>query len=44
VAALAAIGVKPADVRNVALSHVHPDHAGNVEEFPDATVIIQKAE
>jgi N-acyl homoserine lactone hydrolase len=44
VAALAAPGVKPADVRYVAISHVHPDHSGNVDEFPDATVIIQKAE
>jgi N-acyl homoserine lactone hydrolase len=43
-ASLAAIGVKPADVRYVAISHVHPDHAGNVDEFPDATLIIQKAE
>jgi N-acyl homoserine lactone hydrolase len=44
VAALAAFGVKPADVRYVALSHWHPDHTGNLDEFPDATVIIQKAE
>ena len=44
VAALAALGVKPADVRYVAISHVHPDHAGNVGVFPDATLIIQKAE
>jgi N-acyl homoserine lactone hydrolase len=43
-AALAALGVKPADVRYVAISHVHPDHVGNVAEFPDATLIIQKAE
>jgi N-acyl homoserine lactone hydrolase len=43
-AALAAIDVKPADVRYVALSHIHPDHAGNVDEFPNATLIIQKAE
>ena len=41
---LAAIGVKPADMRYVLLSHVHPDHAGNVEEFPDATVVLQKRE
>ena len=41
---LAALGVKPADVRYVAVSHFHPDHIGNVDEFPDATVIIQKAE
>ena len=44
VAMLAALGVTPADVRYVALSHVHPDHTGNVDAFPDATVIIQKAE
>jgi N-acyl homoserine lactone hydrolase len=44
VASLAALGVKPADVRYIAVSHVHPDHVGNVEEFPDATLIIQKAE
>jgi N-acyl homoserine lactone hydrolase len=44
VAALAALGVKPADVHYVAISHFHPDHTGNVDAFPDATVIIQKAE
>ena len=44
IAALAVLGVKPTDVRYVAVSHVHPDHVGNVEEFPDATLIIQKAE
>jgi glyoxylase-like metal-dependent hydrolase (beta-lactamase superfamily II) len=43
-AELAAIGAKPGDVRYVALSHTHPDHAGNVDEFSDATVIMQKAE
>jgi len=44
VAALAALGVKPADVRYIAVSHVHPDHVGNVDQFPEATVVIQKAE
>jgi N-acyl homoserine lactone hydrolase len=43
-AALAALGVKPAGVRYVAVSHVHPDHVGNVDEFPGATLIIQKDE
>lgn len=43
-ASLAALGVTPADVRYVAVSHCHPDHIGNVDEFPDATLIIQKAE
>jgi N-acyl homoserine lactone hydrolase len=31
-------------VRYVAISHVHPDHAGNIEAFPDVTLIIQNAE
>jgi N-acyl homoserine lactone hydrolase len=43
-AALAEIGVKPADIRTVALSHFHPDHTGNVDEFPTAMVLMQKAE
>jgi glyoxylase-like metal-dependent hydrolase (beta-lactamase superfamily II) len=43
-AVLATLAVKPADVRYVAISHVHPDHAGNVEAFPEATLIIQMAE
>jgi N-acyl homoserine lactone hydrolase len=44
VAALAAIGVSPADVHYVAISHIHPDHVGNLDAFPDATVIMQKKE
>lgn len=44
VAALAALGVKPTEVRYLAISHVHPDHIGNAGEFPDATLIMQKAE
>jgi N-acyl homoserine lactone hydrolase len=43
-AALAALGVTAADVRYVAISHVHPDHVGNLDMFPDATVIMQKPE
>jgi N-acyl homoserine lactone hydrolase len=41
---LADLGVKPAQLRYVAISHFHPDHSGNVDLFPDATLIIQKAE
>jgi N-acyl homoserine lactone hydrolase len=41
---LAAIGVAPADIRYVAISHTHGDHVGNVDLFPTATVLIQKAE
>lgn len=43
-AELAAIGVAPGEVHYVVLSHVHPDHAGNVDEFPDATLVMQQAE
>lgn len=43
-AALAQMGVKPSDIRYVAISHWHPDHTGNVDEFPDATLVLQKAE
>ena len=41
---LAAIGLTPADVNYVLLSHSHGDHIGNVGLFPDATVIMQQAE
>jgi N-acyl homoserine lactone hydrolase len=41
---LAEIGVKPADVRYVGVSHTHPDHTGNVDMFPAAEVLMQKAE
>jgi len=41
---LAALGVKPAGLRYVAISHTHGDHAGNVDLFPSVTVLMQKAE
>ena len=44
IAALATIGVKPGDIRYVAISHSHPDHIGNVDAFPDATLIMQRRE
>jgi glyoxylase-like metal-dependent hydrolase (beta-lactamase superfamily II) len=43
-AQLAAIGVTPAEIRLVAVSHTHPDHVGNVDLFPSATLLIQKVE
>jgi glyoxylase-like metal-dependent hydrolase (beta-lactamase superfamily II) len=43
-AQLEQIGVKPADIRYVAISHTHPDHIGNVELFPQAMLLVQKAE
>lgn len=41
---LAAIGVDPAAVTRVVLSHAHGDHTGNLAAFPNAEIIIQKLE
>jgi N-acyl homoserine lactone hydrolase len=41
---LAEIGLKPADIDIVAISHTHGDHIGNVWLFPDATLVMQRAE
>jgi N-acyl homoserine lactone hydrolase len=38
------LGVKPSDIKYVAVSHTHPDHIGNVEMFPQAMLLVQKAE
>jgi N-acyl homoserine lactone hydrolase len=43
-AQLEQIGVKPADIKWMAVSHTHPDHTGNVEMFPQAMLYVQKAE
>jgi N-acyl homoserine lactone hydrolase len=42
--ALVAAGVDPRDVEFVLLTHLHWDHAGNCDLFPDATVLVQEAE
>ncbi len=41
---LARLGIRPSDIAYVAISHSHPDHIGNVELFPQATLLVQKAE
>ena len=38
------LGVKPADIKYVGISHTHPDHIGNIVLFPESTVLIQTAE
>jgi len=43
-ATLDELGVKPADVKYIAVSHTHPDHIGNVELFPQTMLLVQKAE
>ena len=41
---LAAIGLKTSDITYVALSNTHGDHIGNVNLFPNSTVLMQRAE
>ena len=41
---LARHGVKPEDIDTVVLTHLHYDHVGNNELFPNATFIVQKDE
>lgn len=44
VAGLARHGVEPGDVDVVVLTHLHFDHVGNNELFPNATFIVQRDE
>jgi glyoxylase-like metal-dependent hydrolase (beta-lactamase superfamily II) len=44
VAQLDEAGVRPSDITWVAVSHTHGDHVGNVDLFPQSTLLIQKAE
>ncbi|MDF2647815.1 MAG: N-acyl homoserine lactonase family protein [Paenibacillus sp.] len=41
---LAKVGLKPEDINKVVLSHLHFDHAGNVDQFPKAHFYLQKSE
>lgn len=38
------MGVSPADVEHVVISHMHYDHVGNLEHFPNATVSLARQE
>ena len=41
---LADIGLKPDDIGRVAISHTHGDHIGNMAVFPNAAILMQRAE
>ena len=41
---LKADGVDPAEVKFVVLSHLHLDHSGEIDAFPNATVLVDKRE
>jgi glyoxylase-like metal-dependent hydrolase (beta-lactamase superfamily II) len=42
--AIAPLGIKPEDVTDLLLSHMHWDHAGGIDLFPKARVWVQKDE
>jgi glyoxylase-like metal-dependent hydrolase (beta-lactamase superfamily II) len=42
--AIAPLGLKPEDVTDIFLSHMHWDHAGGIELFPAARIWVQKAD
>jgi glyoxylase-like metal-dependent hydrolase (beta-lactamase superfamily II) len=42
--ALAGLGIAPADVRDVIVTHLHYDHAGNLDLLPGARIHIQERE
>ena len=44
VAALREAGIDPGAVREVVISHLHWDHAGNLDAFPNATFHLQDSE
>lgn len=44
IAELRELGIKPSDIKYLGISHSHPDHTGNVELFPQAMLLVQKAE
>ena len=43
-AQLEQIHVKPSDIKMMAVSHSHPDHAGNIEMFPNTLMLVQRVE
>jgi N-acyl homoserine lactone hydrolase len=43
-AQLQELGVKPADIKYMAISHTHGDHAGNVDTLSGVPLLMQKAE
>lgn len=43
-ACLAAEGLAPGDIDHVVLTHLHFDHADNLDLFPDACVVVQRGE
>jgi N-acyl homoserine lactone hydrolase len=43
-AVLGKVGYRPEDVDTVVLTHMHFDHAGNFDAFPNARIVVQRME
>jgi N-acyl homoserine lactone hydrolase len=43
-AQLRAKGIEPSSVKAVIMTHLHPDHASAISDFPDATFLVSSAE
>jgi N-acyl homoserine lactone hydrolase len=43
-AVLAKVEIEPREVKSILLTHLHFDHVGNIDAFPDATLILQRSE
>ena len=41
---LATLGIRPEEVTTVVLSHLHQDHIGGIADFPNATLVVSRAE
>lgn len=44
VSQLRGLGVEPADIRHVIMTHLHEDHVGELNRFPHATIHLSRAE
>jgi N-acyl homoserine lactone hydrolase len=38
------LGIRPADIRWVVMTHLHTDHAGGLHHFPDNEILVTRAE
>lgn len=37
------LGIGPSDVRQVVMTHLHTDHAGGLDHFPDTEILVARA-